>query len=263
MLRTVFLILLTITLSTQCFAQYSETIASDRPGQAIGATTTGSRVLQVQAGIAQTGSTLGQYSTQDFSTEVNLRYGIRERLELNTLIDFQHRYSSTIGSPFSLFQGLKTGVRYHIYTGEGLIPSIGIQGRINFPNLFDGIKSFVTPTIQLSLSQALGEKLGLTTNWGLEQGTKGDRLNAFYIINLGYTLNGKWSCFIENYGNYYRGSFFTYFDAGFGYLLNNNLLLDISGGLGANRALPNQTANLTSFLSLGISARGKHKKLRN
>ena len=58
---------------------------------------------------------------------------------------------------------------------------------------------------------------------------------ATYSLAVGFTINDKWGFYIEPYGEWLNfQSIASNLDGGFTYLLQQNIQLDISYGLGLN-----------------------------
>lgn len=255
-LRVLLIFLASSIWVTNLQAQFSESIGSDRPGQAISPLTVGTGVFQVQ-----TGFTLGGFNTNvangvDFSGDnfqyvLNPRVGITERFEINSQIAARR---DEIGNlEFSGLSQVNLGARYNIVFGEGLAPSIAIQFDVSLPWVSDDydIDSAV-PRVLLAHSQNLTEALALTTNFGLVFNTNADNITSIYIVNLSFPIADKVGAFVEGFANSTDGDFDINFDAGISYLVNNDLQLDVSGGYGSNDNVNDW------FIDAGVSWRFKY-----
>lgn len=133
------------------------------------------------------------------------------------------------GASITGLSNTQVGVRYSFTDNEGLVPAIGLHGRLLLKlqdkeyQRMDLGTNFVLDT-----GNALTESLSLTTNWGvLHSGNGGDAQYA-YVVNLAYSVSDKVGVFVEVYGG--LNDFTSYYDTGFSYLINNDLLLDFSAG---------------------------------
>src|SRR5690606_6940876 len=70
-----------------------------------------------------------------------------------------------------------------------------------------------------------------------------------YAVNLSFPIVGNLTGFVENYGELQSRDFETRVDAGFAYIINPNLQLDISGGYGRNQGITDY------FIGTGVSWR--------
>lgn len=239
------------------FAQYSATIQSGRPGQSIGPFTVGKDIFQIQSGVDITG----------FATEVNtsgggwvsnhvIRYGLAERLEISSLLDYRAEKIKAASGETRLegLSSLDLGGRYHIYSGHGLTPSIGFQLRVRLPVLSEDYKiDRVAPQFAVATSQNLWDQCTLVTNWGATWDGISSDGSGFYTVNVSFPLSKKWSGFIENYGTLASGDFTTRVDTGIAWLWTSDLQLDVLGGLGKNYGVRDY------FISAGLSWRKKQK----
>lgn len=207
--------ILLLFISSIAVAQYSETISSGRPGQAIGSTSVGKNVFQIQAGV-------------DFLEKSNVftpnsffRYGISEKVEINSGI----AYSFADG--FDELSGFTVGTRINLYDKDDL-PSMGLQLSFGLPvdNLEFGTQ------VMFVLTDSFTDKLSWTVNLG-SNFDKDFNTNGIYVLNLSYSISDKIGVFIEPYGTI-DSDFHLNFDAGISYLVNNDLQLDFLGGYGVN-----------------------------
>lgn len=231
------------------FSQYNETIRTGRPGEAIGPFTVGARVFQVQAGTGyldytkkdnnNVSSQLSQ-SGNSFITGAVVRMGLTEHFEISVasayVFDSYKFYYKTFEETKTKVNGMNIfafGIRSNIYEGEGWIPSIGFQVNIGMPWLTEYYNStYIRPRLTLMTGQRMGERWGLTTNWGLFWNGDSPAPKGFYVVNVSFDASSKWNVFIEGFGFIYNNSWDPYIDGGAGFLVNDNLQLDISAGYG-------------------------------
>lgn len=221
--------LLLLFVSATIVAQYTETISSGRPGQAIGSTSVGKNVFQIQAGV-------------DFFEKPNVfipnsffRYGVSERLEINSGV----AYSFT--DKFKELSGFTVGTRINLYDKADL-PSMGLQVSFGLP--VDNLE-FSTQALFV-LTDSFTDKLSWTINIG-SNFDKDLKTNGIYVVNLSYSISDKIGAFIEPYGTI-DDDFNVNFDTGISYLVNKDLQLDFLGGYGVN-------TQQKLFLGAGVSWR--------
>ena len=105
------------------------------------------------------------------------------------------------------------GGRYHIFSGEGLIPSDGMQLRFRLPVLSADYEiDNVAPRFTIATSQQLSETFALFTNWGGSWNGVNSIGTGFYSINLAFPIAGKLGGFVESYGSLTDGDFDSRFD---------------------------------------------------
>lgn len=257
-IRTGLPILICLLAFEVAYCQYNETIRSGRPGQSIGPFTVGKGIFQIQSGIDVNGFKLesGDVKGNGFIFDNVFRYGIAERWEVSALIDYAHETIKANGDETRLngLAALDVGGRYHVYSGKGLIPSIGLQARFRIPVLSDDYEiDHLAPRFLIVTSQQLSETFTLVTNWGGRWNGNESQGTVFYTINVSFPIVGKLSGFIENYGFITDGDFDTRFDGGFAFLCNNDLQLDILGGAGNNEDVSDY------FVGVGVSWRTRRR----
>ncbi len=241
-----------VLLCNHAFAQFNETIRTGRPGQSIGAFAVGSGIFQVQSGIDYFSSSGATISTKGYLSNTVIRYGLTEPFEISALIEY--KTESFNAEPLTGLTALDLGMRYHIYTGKGLVPNVGFQVRWRLPKLGGDyeIKN-IAPRFILATSQTFSEKILFITNWGAAWNGENASPNGTYTLNLSYAFTNKFGAFIESYGNISQSDWDTFLDGGFAYLVNDDLQLDISSGIGKNEGIQDFS------ISAGVSWRTKRK----
>ncbi|MBX2941327.1 MAG: transporter [Cyclobacteriaceae bacterium] len=255
-MNRVLLLISAMILSLASYAQYNETIRTGRPGHSIGPFTVGKGIFQIQTGMDIFGfeNKSAGFKGDGFLNNTVLRYGIAEKWEISALADYKVETlkSDALETDLSGLAAFDIGGRYHIYTGEGLIPSVGFQLRFRLPVLSEDYEiDHVAPRFTLITSQKLSDTFTLFTNWGGKWNGNNSTGTGFYTINLAFPLCGKLGGFVENYGSLTNGNFDSRFDTGLSYLVTNDLQLDVLGGPGSNDGVKD------FFLSVGLSWRSK------
>jgi len=242
-----------LALSFAGYGQYNETIRTGRPGQSIGPFTVGKGILQVQTGMDVFKSNWGPgMESNGYLNNTVVRYGIAERWEVSALADYRVESMKENGLKVDLngLAAFDVGGRYHIYTGKGLVPSLGFQLRFRLPVLSANYEiDKVAPRFTLITSQQISDTFTFVTNWGGSWNGINSTGTGFYTLNLSFPISGKWGGFIENYGSLTSGNFDSRFDTGLSYLVTNDLQLDVLGGAGSNDGVKD------CFLSIGLSWR--------
>lgn len=100
------------------------------------------------------------------------------------------------------------------------------------------------------MQNTLSDVYTLGYNLGLQWDGFQPNATAVYSVCLSITVLESLSVFAEGYGFSTEKSTNDYYsDFGFAYLVNNNLQLDISGGVGLNATPPD------SFIAFGLAWR--------
>lgn len=256
--KAAFLIFLLVAWAYEAKSQFNETIRTGRPGQAIGAFTVGKGIFQVQSGFdyfRSANNDIG-FKSEGFLNNTVVRFGLTDPFEVSALFEYKTE-SVRYGGEDESQQGLSAmdvGMRYHIFTGDGLIPNVGFQIRFRLPMLSEPYEiKDVAPRFIFATSQTLGKHFTLITNLGASWNGNNSAPTGIYIINLSFPFSKSLGSYIETYGSVHRGVFTIKFDSGIAWLLNENLQLDLHGGVSENHGVSEQ------FLSVGVSARTNRK----
>ena len=213
-------------------AQIQETVQSNRPGAAVNVFTVGKDVFQVEAGLDY------KEKSDIFTSNVLLKFGISEKIEINTGITYNP--AKNFGANDEIYS---FGAKYNIFAGDSMLPSTGFQATFNFPSI-SGQNSYTSLLFLMGFT--LNEKWSYTFNFGADvdfeksvvfPGTTDEKnvilIRGVYAFNLVYSVNDKMSVFIEPYGTldkYDNPKIRMNFNTGVSYLVNNDLQLDVIAG---------------------------------
>ena len=237
--RLILLIYFLLVVTTRLFAQFSETIVSDRPGQTNSAYTVGKMVLQFQTGPQLDGSDHEDVNVSAFSFPAFIRFGITEKIELQTLCSYQSNRIKQGGSETKI-NGLSSadfGIRINIFEEMGNAPALGFEVLYKTKIRSSDYKpDHPSAKLNIMATKTLSDQFGLNANLGTEFDGNGGAPNGFYTLNLVYSISDALGIFFENYGNFSNSHFDTFFDFGGAYIVNPNFQLDLSGGFGYNNS---------------------------
>jgi len=229
--------------SITSFSQYHETIRTGRPGEAIGPFAVGARVFQIQAGMGYLDYMKNEDLVNSDLTTVYgnylpiagvFRMGLTEHFEVNlgTAYTFEEQTVTTTSKNKGL-NAFNFGFRSNIYVGKGWVPSVGVQVNIGMPWLTKSYNSaYIRPRLTLITGQRMGERWGLTTNWGLFWNGDSPDPRGFYVVNVSFDASAKWSVFIEGFGFIVENKWEPHIDGGAGFLVNDDLQIDFAAGYG-------------------------------
>jgi hypothetical protein len=247
-----FLTALIMLSSSFGYAQYSATIASGRPGNANGAGTVGRGILQFQAGIQFAGySDESGLSYSEFSENIVIRYGLTELFEISAVINQANgKYDFSVANSEGLaISGFNTTM---LRARLKVIDNLAVQIGLNVPLLRNDFNNdYASPQIKVMYNTNFSDKISFTTNLGAQWGEIENDPNGFYVFSFSAGLPSQFSLLLEAYGDFSIYGLQHFYDAGLGYLVNPNLLLDINAGWGNN-------FNVESyFVTAGVSYRLK------
>ena len=260
-----FSIILVIVLVFQFnYAQYTDVINSNRPGESMSAYAVGKSVLQLESGvnmIKQKHQPL-DYEATGYFVDMTARYGIiAEQLEFISSISYQNDTfisnisqgynnsiersgikSFTVGGKYLLFDPFKNYTeKPNIYSYNAnfkfnkhdLIPAIGLYVGAGFnlnSNKFIATEeklNFLNPKIMLITQNVFKQGYIFVTNIFYDKVTS-EYKNFGYVATFTKTINKHWSGFIEHklaIGSLYSDSILT---GGSAFLISPDFQLDIS-----------------------------------
>lgn len=240
------------------YAQHTDQINSNRPGETMSAYAVGKNVIQVETGIygIKQHHELLNYDANGLGLDLSLRYGaFMERLELIGNFQYQAEKFSTpfnrsnrsdfkkmvLGAKFLIYDPFKNYEKKinvlswkanHAFNWHQLLPAVSVFAGANFtlannPYYFSPNAS-ISPKIMLITQNHLGDG-----SWVFVTNTIGDYIGTEYpsygyVITLTKGISDKWSGFVENQG--YKSDFYS--DAivrtGAAFLLNKDMQIDAS-----------------------------------
>ena len=223
-------------------------IQLDRPDQTECPFLTPEKYLQVETGFLYEKITDGVESTSHPS--ILWKYGLNSRMELRmitALVNVKTDAGSTTGIPPITF-GFKTS----LIEEKGIVPKISFLGHFTTTTLGskDFQASYAAPEFRFSFNHTLCEKMTLSYNLGAEWNGETPEHTYVYTLTTGYSITDKLGCFAEVYGFLPADLEADHrVDAGVTYLINNDWIIDVSGGIGLSETSPDY------FIGAGISFR--------
>ncbi len=225
----------------------SDTIQTGRPGQSIGAGIVAQKYFQLQTGIEKSEIEISNVKSNATTLNNILRYGINKKYEISMVVDANHSDSSDteIGN-------LQFGGRVALIDkSEGLLPKLCFQTRLQFLDGAGDKNSEIKIVSIVSGVYDLNESGAITTNLLLNNLNQDNYEFIGYNLSWSKNLNEKLSYFLEYYSRKSNDEWLGYIDSGFGYLVNNDLALDIAIGADIEEDLASK------FVSVGFSWRRK------
>ncbi len=228
-------------------ATYSQTILTDRPDQTEGSSTVPKGSVQIESGvlIAYTGEGLDK-ERQLLAPTTLFRVGLTKGIELRLLSQFESVKDFRFGQTFNGISDLEIGTKIQIFKKEENSSEVALLSHLVIPTGTDVLTNNVVGTInKLSISHVVNENFGIGYNLGYNYFGEGNG-DFTYTLAFGIGINDKLSVYFEPYGEIANfEAHFSSFDAGFTYLVQDNLQLDFSFGTGINYNM--------NYLSLGCS----------
>ena len=231
-------------------------LVTDRPDATEASSTVGKGVFQIETGGLYESFKENNTQTEAYTLNTTLvRYGILDNLELRIGWDFTEGRTklngNTLSNVTSGFSPLLLGVKIDIAEEQGGMPEIALIGHV-FP-LFSSSTDYRPEStgidFRFSLSHTLSEKSSIAYNLGGQWGNDSPEAAAIYTVAYGYSITNKFGFYAELYGDFPEDNKANhYWDAGFTYLVHNDLQFDVYGGTSI-------TKGQGLLLGLGLSYR--------
>ncbi|HET8861496.1 transporter [Marivirga sp.] len=234
------------------YGQYTESIATARPGTGNGVGTVGKGVLQFQAGVqfdnVRDVRDSSDWNVNNVTENLVVRYGIRERFEISAVLNHINSTEFIREGMKSIYRkGFNTSLlRVRTKINKNMAFQVGIETKLRGK---DYQINYIAPRFRLMYNTILGENSSLTTNLGGFWNGNDNKPTGFYVLSYALTLTDNLSLIAESYGNFIRTKINNYFDIGLGYNINKDTLLDLNAGWGENYPYKSY------FITAGVSYR--------
>ena len=231
-------------------------MVTDRPDQTESSSVVPFKYLQIETGFVFEGNNSNTLKERSFNFNTTLlRYGLLKRMELRLGLAYLSVQDNVNTDSVKTSKGLAPlylGFKIPVTEENGLVPEIAFLGGLILP--FAAAEEFkaphAAPVMRFVFSHTLNEKLSLGYNLGAEWYGETAIPNYYYSLTLGYSITPKIGTFIESFGLIPEdGNSSHLLDAGFTFLVLDNLQPDISGGFGLNEPATD------GFISFGLSYR--------
>ncbi len=235
-----------------------EPLVTDRPDATEASSTVGKGTLQIETGGLYESFKDNSIQTEDYTYNTTLvRYGILDNFELRVGWDFVEGITKVNGTKLddvtSGLSPLLLGMKVDVTEENGLMPEIALIGHVFpvFSASMDYRPEHTGVDFRFSLSHTLSEKSSLGYNLGAEWGNDSPEAAAIYTVAYGYSITDSLGMYAELYGDLPEDSSANhYWDAGFTYLVNNDLQFDAYVGTSI-------TKGQDLLIGLGLSYRIK------
>lgn len=246
-MRFIFLIIMVLLLNFSK-AQNIPSIQTDRPDQTECPFIVPKKNFQAEIGFAY--EKVGKNSSSVLLPSCLFKFGISDKTELRLITEVeqlkQHPEKKTGLNPVVI--GFKT----NILQEKGMLPTISFIGHLSLPNVAscENKADFFAPAFRFTMQHTLSSKVALGYNLGAEWDGFTPEPTFIYTVTTGISLSEKFGCYAELYGFAPQKSTADHYaDAGFTFLLNNDILFDVAAGIGLTPAAS------TFFIGTGFSFR--------
>lgn len=250
-----FLVASLLLISGTQYAQYTDIINSNRPGESMSAFSVGKTVIQAEAGLygIREKHDLSRYEANGFGTELDARYGAffdQFEFDLNTQYQYDWYKAPLVNDTRGGFKQITIGAKYlvydpfikqdkpnvyswkanHRFSWKQFIPAVAVYAGINLnigKNPYTFPTDHISPKFMLITQHHFGSKWVWVNNIIADKYTTDyPTLGIISTMTRGFTT--LWSGFLEFQGfksDYYAD---TIFRLGAAYLVRENIQLDAS-----------------------------------
>ena len=232
---------------------------TDRPSQSDASTLVPKGYFQIEAGYTYGEDDAGPSTEIHSAPNLNLRYGVLDRLEFRLGWDGYQWVNPDPGATLDGAGDTQVSVKGYLLEESGWLPETTLLVGTTLPTGKDGLSSergdpffrFLM-THSLPGGFSLGSNLGVTWKTSVDgSGGKDTAADFIYTALLGYAVKPELDLFVEFFGSLpleeeeHRHGF----DAGIAWRVLPTLQLDLYGGVGLNDAA------VDAFVSAGLSWR--------
>jgi hypothetical protein len=241
-------IILILLISNLVIAQNISPIEADRPDQTETPALTPQGMFQIETGLSYQKN--DEFTSSYTAPTILWKYGFNENFELRLITEYiLDKNNDTITSGFN---PILIGCKIKITDEKGIIPRTSLIGHILMPKIASSMykTNYFAPEFRFVMQHTLSDKMSLSYNLGGEWDGFSAEPTFIYTLTTGYSITSKIGSYIELFGFAPQNSTANHnFDGGFTYLINNNFMLDLSGGVGITTNAPNY------YLAFGFSFR--------
>jgi Putative MetA-pathway of phenol degradation len=235
-----------VTASTK--GQVTAPIATDRPDQTECPFIVPKGYLQAEHGL--TYEKISKTSRALTHPSILWKYGISENIEVRLITEIVSE--KELSKPITGLVPITVGFKTKIAEENGLIPKVSFIGHLSVPNWASkALKTgYYAPSFRFTMQHTLSDKFALAYNLGAEWDGETPNPTFIYTLTTGYSITKKLGSYLEFYGFSPQNQSIEHrFDGGLTYLINQNIMVDISAGVGLTSNAPK------NFISLGFSYR--------
>lgn len=225
----------------------AQTIITDRPDQTESSTIVEAGSLQIESGFLLAYAEESELSIRKIqSPTVLFRIGITKWIELRVLSQYESFKNLKNNSEVRGISDLEIGAKVQLYKRENRKFEMAFLSHLRIPSGSNGLTINTFGTInKFAFSHTFDSRFGLAYNVGYNYFGYGIGI-ATYSIAISYQVSHKAAIYVEPYGDVIEfDSHFANIDAGFTYLLKDNMQLDYSFGVGINYTM--------NYMSIGFS----------
>ena len=251
MLRSILTSLLFCVITEdQLFGQELPPIQLDRPDQTECPFIVPKKYIQVEHGF--TFERIDANQKQISHPTSLIKYGCNKNVELRLIAELVSQ--SVSGHTDFGIAPITLGFKSALFEEKGILPKTSFIGHITTSNIGSSKfhTTYIAPAFRFTMQHTLTKKMSLAYNLGCEWNGESAAQTYIYTLTTGVALTEKLGFYAELYGFLPKDNSADHrFDLGFTNLMSNNIMIDLSGGVGLTSNAPK------GYMALGISYRFK------
>lgn len=183
------------------------------------------------------------------------KIGVSENFEFRVITE----YINIQRDPNPKVDGLlpvQVGLKTKLLEQKGIVPKTSFLGHISIPGLASEQfkQTYFAPAVRLLFQHDLHDRFNVSYNVGAEWDGESPRPDFIYTLSLGVNILQGLGVFGEIYGRMPQqreDEADLRLDGGFTYLVSDDVMVDLSGGIGLSENAPEK------FIAIGLSYRFK------
>ncbi|AWI25022.1 transporter [Flavobacterium pallidum] len=225
------------------FAQETQHIETDRPDQTETPAIVPKGMFQMENGFSY--EKINEDSEAVVTPSSLIKFGVNDHFELRLILEFVSVKES--GQKNSGLNPVLVGFKSRLAEEKGIIPETSFIAHLSIPDLAskDFKTTYYAPEFRFTMQHTLTDKVSLGYNLGAEWDGETPEPTFIYTLTTGISLSQKAGCYVELYGFAPQKDKADHrWDAGFTYLLSNDMMVDVSGGTAITENAPDYYAAL-------------------
>jgi hypothetical protein len=180
------------------------------------------------------------------------KYGINERMELRVITEIAEIQNKTNKNSVVGLMPVTIGFKANLWKEKGIVPHTSFIGHLTTANVSTKNlrTTFAAPSFRFLMAHNITPAFSISYNLGAEWNGETAEESYLYTFATGLSITNRLGMYAELYGFAPRSSLAWHgFDGGFTYLINNNIMIDLSGGFGVTENAPD------NYVAFGFSYR--------
>lgn len=183
------------------------------------------------------------------------KWGVSESFELRVLTEYINIQLDP-NPKVDGFLPVQVGLKSKLLDQKGFIPKTSFLGHITLPGVASKqfAQTYFAPSLRLAFLHNIGDQFSVSYNGGAEWDGETPRPDFIYSLSVGANIIGALGVYAELYGRtpqQREEDAELRADAGLTYLVSNDVLVDVSGGIGLTDNAPER------YVAIGLSYRFK------